>query len=110
MPLGHYSLPLATIGTLILWMGWYGFNAGSNPFMAFVIGMIGGLVLFWATQLLEYFKIDDVVGAIPVHLFGGLWGTLSSLVWIALKETMGLRVTSDTESTGIDETDYVLSN
>jgi len=106
--------------------------------MAFVIGMIGGLVLFWATQLLEYFKIDDVVGAIPVHLFGGLWGTLavalsnpdatvlgqlssvliiityvavaSSLVWIALKETMGLRVTTDTESTGIDETDYVLSN
>lgn len=201
--LGHYSLPLATIGALILWMGWYGFNAGSylsfstdadatnvsriflntnlaaaggviaaafvsyfrdyrfdlsfmlngalgglvsitaeplfpSPFAAFVIGMGGGLILFWAVQLLDYFKIDDVVGAIPVHLFCGIWGTLvvgftnpdatfigqlssvliviayvgiaSSAVWFILKETIGIRVTSDTEEVGIDESEYVLSS
>jgi len=201
--LGNYSMPLATIGAMILWMGWYGFNAGSylsfssdadasnvsriflntnlaaaggvitaafvsyfrayrfdlafmlngalaglvsitaeplapSPFMAFAIGMVGGLVIFWAIQLLDYFKIDDVVGAIPVHLFCGIWGTMAvaisnpdatilgqlssvlivityvavttSLVWIALKETMGLRVTSVKEDVGIDESDYALSN
>ena len=201
--LGHYSLPLATIGALILWMGWYGFNAGSyltfstdadaanvsriflntnlsaaggviiaaflsylrdyrfdlsfmlngalaglvsitaeplfpSPFAAFAIGMLGGMILFWATQILDFLKIDDVVGAIPVHLFCGVWGTLAvaftnpdatilgqlysvlivilyvavttSVVWFVLKQTMGIRVTTVTESTGIDESNYVLSN
>ena len=201
--LGNYSMPLATIGCLILWMGWYGFNAGSyltfstdadaanvsriflntnlsaaggvvaaafvsyfredrfdlafmlngalgglvaitaeplfpSPFAAFGIGMVGGLVIFWAIQLLDYFKIDDVVGAIPVHLFCGIWGTIAcaftnpdatllgqlssvlivityvaiatSIVWFLLKETMGIRVTSDKEETGIDQSDFVLNN
>lgn len=201
--LGHYSLPLATIGALILWMGWYGFNAGSyltfstdadaanvsriflntnlsaaggviiaaflsylrdyrfdlsfmlngalaglvsitaeplfpSPFAAFAIGMLGGMILFWATQILDFLKIDDVVGAIPVHLFCGVWGTIAvaftnpaatilgqlysvlivilyvavttSVVWFVLKQAMGIRVTTVTESTGIDESNYVLSN
>jgi len=201
--LGNYSMPLATIGALILWMGWYGFNAGSylsfssdadaanvariflntnlaaaggvivaafvsyfrenrfdlsfmlngalgglvsitaeplfpSPFAAFAIGMMGGLVIFWAIQLLDYLKVDDVVGAIPVHLFCGIWGTVAvaftnpdatfigqiasvlivvayvavatSLVWFTLKETIGLRVTSTTEESGIDESDFVLSS
>ena len=201
--LGNYSMPLATIGALILWMGWYGFNAGSylsfstdadavnvariflntnlaaaggvivaafvsyfresrfdlsfmlngalgglvsitaeplfpTPFAAFAIGMVGGLVIFWSIQLLDYLKVDDVVGAIPVHLFCGVWGTVAvaftnpdatilgqvssvliviayvaiatSLVWMLLKETMGLRVTSDTEEKGIDQKDFVMSS
>jgi len=203
MPLGHYSLPLATIGTMILWMGWYGFNAGSylsfssdadaanvsriflntnmaaaggvvvaafvsyfreyrfdlsfmlngalgglvaitaepltpTPFMSFAIGMVSGLVLFWAIQLMDYLKVDDVVGAIPVHLFCGIWGTLAvaisnpeasivgqlasvliviaymavatSIVWLVLKETLGIRVQTTTEDDGIDQTDYVLNS
>lgn len=201
--LGHYSLPLATVGTLILWMGWYGFNAGSylsfstdadaanvariflntnmaaaggvivaafvsyfrenrfdlsfmlngalgglvaitaeplypSPTMAFAVGMGAGLILFWAIQLLEYLKVDDVVGAIPVHLFCGFWGAIAvaftnpdatllgqfssvliimayvavttGVVWFALKETIGLRVAAKAEEDGIDGSNYVLSS
>jgi len=201
--LGHYSMPLATIGTLILWMGWYGFNAGSylsfssdadaanvsriflntnlsaagavivgaflsymhsgrfdlgfmlngalgglvaitaeplnpEPFAAFSIGMVAGILIVLASQLLDYFKIDDVVGAIPVHLFCGIWGTLvvaftnpdatflgqlssllivisyvaitTSAVWMVLKATIGLRVTSEAETRGGDQTAFVLNN
>ncbi len=201
--LGNYSLPLATLGTMVLWMGWYGFNAGSylsfstdadaenvsriflntnlaaaggvisacvlsylreyrfdlafmlngavgglvaitaeplfpSPFFAFTIGLIGGQVLFWGMQILDHMKVDDVVGAIPVHLFCGVWGTIAvaftnpdatifgqvagvavviafvgvatSAVWIVLHAVMGIRVSSDTEEVGVDATDFVLDN
>jgi Amt family ammonium transporter len=48
-----------------------------DQFGAFVIGLIGGLVVTLATWLLEARKIDDPVGAVPVHLAAGIWGTLS---------------------------------
>ena len=80
--------------------------------------------------LLDKFKIDDVVGAIPVHLFAGIWGTLavlltnsdatvsgqvipiiivgvfafgvSAVVWFILKAVMGIRVSEEEEITGLD--------
>ncbi|MEC8023968.1 MAG: ammonium transporter [Myxococcota bacterium] len=137
-PLAAHNLALATAGAFILWLGWFGFNAGSTmaadataiahiatttmlaslagiagavttrytisrsfdlTYMingalsglvaitapcAFVslssavcIGLIGGILVVPATALLERRRIDDPVGAISVHLFGGVWGTLA---------------------------------
>lgn len=44
---------------------------------AFSIGIISGLWVLWGEYLLERYQIDDPVGAIPVHLFCGFWGTLA---------------------------------
>jgi Amt family ammonium transporter len=80
--------------------------------------------------MLDKFKIDDVVGAIPVHLFAGIWGTMvvpatnadasyvtqflsiiivgvfvvitSGIVWTILKSTMGIRVGEEEEVAGLD--------
>jgi Amt family ammonium transporter len=195
-PLPGSSLPLATLGTFILWFGWLGFNGGSqlalgsaadaiaisniyvNTTMASaggvvsamllsqllkgrvdlvmalngalaglvsitaspdtptvgaacLIGAVGGAIVILGTPLLDRFKIDDVVGAVPVHLFAGVWGTLavpltnpdasiivqiagvgaiglfatvaSALTWISLKRSVGLRLTEVGEALGIDE-------
>jgi Amt family ammonium transporter len=42
-----------------------------------IIAAIGGMVVLGASELLERFKIDDAVGAVPVHLAAGIWGTLA---------------------------------
>lgn len=60
--------------------GLVGITAGTafvSPLSAIVIGAVAGLLLSPATHLLERFKIDDAVGAIPVHGVGGVWGTLA---------------------------------
>lgn len=46
-------------------------------FGAVIIGLIAGIVVFFATSVLDSFKIDDPVGAVPVHLVCGIWGTLA---------------------------------
>ena len=52
-----------------------------SPFSAFAIGMVGGLVTTFGEMILTKFQVDDVVGAVPVHLFAGLWGTLAVAVF-----------------------------
>ncbi|NNF77658.1 MAG: ammonium transporter, partial [Rhizobiales bacterium] len=104
--------------------------SGSVP-MSILIGGIGGVIVVFAVPMLDKFKIDDVVGAIPVHLLAGIWGTLavpltnsdatfvaqitgivavgvfvsaaSAAVWLVLKATMGLRPTEEEEMAGLDQ-------
>ncbi|KKB07967.1 ammonium transporter [Devosia chinhatensis] len=97
---------------------------------ATLIGAVGGAIVVFTVPLLDRFKIDDVVGAVPVHLFAGIWGTIavvftnpdanlgvqllailavgvfvfviSLVVWAILKATMGLRPTAEDEELGLD--------
>lgn len=49
-----------------------------NYWAAFVIGLVAGVVYLGGSKLLIYLRIDDAVDAIPVHLFGGVWGLLAT--------------------------------
>ncbi len=195
VPFANSSIPLATLGVFILWLGWFGFNGGSqlalgsfddatavatiyintnlaacagvlvcaaitrlargktdvvmmlngalgglvaitaeplmpSPLMAIIIGGIGGALVFAGTELLVSLKIDDVVGAIPVHLIAGVWGTLavpitnpdtsfgtqllgtasicvfvfvvSLIIWAIMKATIGIRISEEAEKEGTD--------
>ena len=57
---------------------------------AVIIGAIGGIVCTAAIKLLEKMKLDDVVGAVPAHLFAGVWGTLA--VCIAAGGNFGVQL------------------
>ena len=60
--------------------GLVGITAGADqmgPTEAIAIGAIGGIVVVLGVALLDKCKLDDPVGAIPVHLFAGIWGTVA---------------------------------
>ena len=60
--------------------GLVGITAGADlmlPGSSILIGIISGPIVFLSSSLLENAKLDDPVGAIPVHLFCGIWGTLA---------------------------------
>lgn len=97
---------------------------------ATLIGAVGGAIVVFVVPFLDKLKIDDVVGAIPVHLIAGIWGTIavvftnadasiatqlygivvvgvftivtSGIVWFILNAVMGLRVDEETEINGLD--------
>jgi Amt family ammonium transporter len=48
-----------------------------DPIGAFFIGIGGAIAVILGTDFLEYIRIDDPIGAVPVHMIGGIWGTLS---------------------------------
>ena len=52
-------------------------TATVDPWAAVVIGLIAGPIIVFGVELLDNLKIDDPVGAVPVHLFNGIWGTLA---------------------------------
>ena len=101
-----------------------------SPILAMVIGSIGAIIMYFGTKFLESKHIDDVVGAIPVHMFAGIFGTLvvpisnpdtnfgtqltgvlsvcvfsfvlSYIVFKVLKATIGLRISAQAEKLGTD--------
>jgi len=103
--------------------------APSLPWAVFV-GAVGGVIVMVVVPLLDKLKIDDVVGAIPVHLIAGIWGTMivpasnsdasffgqfvgvaavgvfvftvSLVIWFILKATIGIRVSEEEEIMGLD--------
>ena len=101
-----------------------------SPILAMVIGSIGAIIMYFGTKFLESIHLDDVVGAIPVHMFAGIFGTLvvpisnpdttfgtqlmgvvavcvfsfvlSYIVFRALKQSIGLRISAQAEKLGTD--------
>ena len=102
-----------------------------TPIEAISIGAVGGAIVVAGTKLLNSLKIDDVVGAIPVHFFAGIWGTLavpltnadtafssqllgvisiigfvfivSFAIWKAMAATFGIRVSDEAQLKGTDK-------
>ncbi|MFH1791085.1 MAG: ammonium transporter [Candidatus Omnitrophota bacterium] len=48
-----------------------------DPWASLVIGAVGGIIAVTGVVLLDKLNIDDPVGAVPVHGFNGIWGTLA---------------------------------
>ena len=78
---GYTDLRLMINGSL---SGLVAITASANAVgsgSALIIGGIGGLIMLGFMTLLERFRIDDAVGAIPVHLGAGMWGTIAVAIF-----------------------------
>ncbi len=100
-----------------------------EPYWAVIIGGIGGVLCTGGIKLMEMVKLDDVVGAVPAHLFAGIWGTLAVCIvaggnfgvqlagvaavgafvfatswalWRVFELTLGVRVSREAERLGQD--------
>src|SRR5450432_2331258 len=67
-----------------------------DPTGAFFIGIGAGIVTIWGIDLLEYLRIDDPIGAVPVHMVAGIWGTLSLGLFAAGKYNLPTATGADT--------------
>ena len=103
--------------------------------IAMIVGGVGGALVVFSVPLLDRFRIDDVVGAIPADLICGIWGTLavgifgagaflvqfagvvavgafvfaaSLILWIVLKVATGVRIGEEAELVGLDQTELGL--
>lgn len=95
---GKFSVEMAMNGTLVGLVAITAPCAYVSPAAAIVIGAVGGLLVVPGTALLERLKIDDAVGAIPVHGIGGVWGTLAVGLF---HEELGLFAGSGTHLLGV---------
>ena len=71
-----------------------------DPEGAFLLGIGAGIVVVWGIDLLEYLRIDDPIGAVPVHMIAGIWGTLSLGLFAAGKYGAPTATGADTSSGG----------
>ena len=69
-----------------------------DPEGAFLLGIGAGIVVVWGIDLLEYLRIDDPIGAVPVHMIAGIWGTLSLGLFAAGKYGAPTPTGADTSS------------
>jgi Amt family ammonium transporter len=69
-----------------------------DPIGAFFIGIIAAVVMVWGMDLLEYLRIDDPIGAVPVHMVAGIWGTLSLGLFAAGKYGLPSPTGADTST------------
>ncbi len=69
-----------------------------DPWGAFWIGLVAGIVVVWGMDLLEYLRIDDPIGAVPVHMVAGIWGTLSLGLFAAGKYGVPIATGADTST------------
>ena len=104
-----------------------------SPILAIIIGAVGGIIMYVGTNFLNSMRLDDVVGAIPVHMFAGIWGTMivplsnpdtsyvtqfigvaaviafvfivSYIVLLIIKNTIGLRISAEAEKLGTDKSE-----
>lgn len=69
-----------------------------DPVGAFFIGIVAAFVVVYGLDLLEYARVDDPIGAVPVHMFAGIWGTLSLGLFAAGKYGLPTATGADTST------------